>query len=73
MNKKRRILSALICFLLLLSMPAQANVYSRGEPLTYVYQQRYVVENRSSQTSTDIKLTIPAMFPDPFKIGRAHV
>ncbi|MBS4030285.1 MAG: S-layer homology domain-containing protein [Clostridiales bacterium] len=65
MNKKR-ILSALICFLLLLSLPAQANVYSRGEPLTYVYRQRYIVENRSSQASTDIELTIPAMFPDPF-------
>lgn len=66
MKKKLHIYATLLCLLLLLTAPAQAAGTARSNPAAYIYRQHVVVENRSSQTATNIELKLPAMHPDPF-------
>ncbi len=67
MNRKLRILPTIIGLIILLLLPLQAGAaYTREDQRIYIYQQRLVVENISSQPVINLKVTVPVMFPDPF-------
>lgn len=65
--KQLRYLAIVVFLFLITAATAVATTpYTRSDPQLYTIQIRYQVENRSSQPSTNITLTLPAIYPDSF-------
>lgn len=67
MKRKPLLLAAVLLVLLLALQPvAAAAPYTRHSPLFFTGRQTYTVVNNSTNAATNIMVTLPGIYPDPF-------